>query len=213
MNRRALIMDAHIGCQLWQRAVLRKLGVECKVLSLRKKRRRLQIDQPPLAAAEARTRSAIQCLWRYKPRRYRWSATDGKLLSLTGGKRGIKALFDESDFFVGGYPPVIGEMLLDLARRHQKRVIFNLANRFTLRTPGDTADFTAVVKEIHQSPEHTLAVMGEYDYQYVRHYLGIEPLKLYTSCHHIPLSKHRPVDETVLLDATPPPRFWGRLRK
>ena len=206
MTQRALILDGHIGCQLWQRAVLQKLGVKTRVLSLRSKHARQQIDQPPLPSVEQKALNAIKFLWWRRPKRRSWNAVDGKLLSLLCGKRRLAALFDEADFLLGAYPPNVGRLLLDLAHRHQKGVILNLANRFSQENTSrrDAASFVAVLKEIHQSPEHTLAVMGEYDFQYVRHHLGIEPVKLYTSCHHIPLRDHRPVYQTVLLDAPPP---------
>jgi len=202
-EKRALIMDGHAGCQLWQKAALEEAGVEAKVLSLRKRTRPVSF---PLTAAEEKIQNRMKFLWWRKWRRRDWSKTDGALLALACHRKDLADVFGSRDIFLGAYPPNVGTLLMDLARRYEKRVILNLANRFAWHPPGRRAEtFAALLREIHDSEEHTLAVMGEYDYRYVMHYLGVEPVKLYTSCHHIPLQKHKPACDTVLIGPTAPP--------
>ncbi len=201
VNKRALIMDAHVGCQLWQKAAMEKSGVATTVLTFRTRRKPVVF---PLTSAEKKIQGTMQWLWKHTWRRGSWSKTDSVLLSLACNTRDLTELFGTHDIFVGSYPPTIGRLLLDLGRRYHKRVILNLANRFTqkklfLGGGGVSNTFTGILRALHESPEHTLAVMGEYDYQYIRHYLGMEPVKLYTSCHHLPLRRHTPTCDTVLV--------------
>ncbi|MDD9858043.1 MAG: hypothetical protein OXU96_08375 [Gammaproteobacteria bacterium] len=205
--KRALIMDGHVGCQLWQKAALEESGVEAKVLSLR---RRTHPVAFPLTAAEEKTRNRMKFLWWRKWRSGDWSKTDGALLALACNSKDLADVFGQSDIFLGAYPPNVGTLLMDLARRYGKRIILNLANRFTWHGAGRRAEaFAALLREIHDSEEHTLAVMGEYDYRYVAHYLGVKPVKLYTSCHHMPLHRHKPACDTVLVGPTRPPHNPG----
>jgi len=180
--------------------------VEARVLSLRKRRRPVAF---PLTAAEQKAQHRMKFLWRKWPSGD-WSKTRGKLLALACHSKDLADVFGKSDLFIGAYPPPVGTLLMDLARRYGKRVILNLANRFTWHPPGPRAEtFAAALREIHDSEQHTLAVMGEYDYRYVRHYLGVESVKLYTSCHHMPLRRHQPASDTVLVGPTRPPHNPG----
>lgn len=207
MMRRALIIDGHAGCQLWQKAALEASGVEVTVLSLRRRTRPVAF---PLTAAERTIQNRMKFLWWRMPPRRDWSPTNGALLALACGEKDLADVFGEHDIFLGAYPPITGKLLFDLARRYNKRVVLNLANRFTWHAPGRRLDaFAALLKEIHAGEQHTLAVMGEYDYRYVMHYLGVETVKLYTACHHLPLSRHQPACDTVLVGPARPPHNPG----
>lgn len=201
--KRALIVDGHAGCQLWQKAALEASGVAATVLSLRRRTRPVAF---PLTAAEEKVQNRMKFLWWRKWRRRDWSRTDGALLALACSDKDLADVFGRHDIFVGAYPPNVGNLLMDLARRYGKRAVLNLANRFTWQRQGRRFDaFAALLKEIHAGESHTLAVMGEYDYRYVAHYLGLEAVKLYTACHHLPLSRHQPACDTVLVGPARPP--------
>jgi len=202
---RALIIDGHAGCQLWQKAAVEAAGAEATVLSLR---RRTQPVAFPMTAAEARLNRRLKFLWWRVPPRRRWSAAKSKLLAPVCGDD-LAEVFDDVDRLLGAYPPNVAPLLVDLARRFDKRVVLNLAHRCTWDgAPGDgkKADaFAALLRELHADAKHTLAAMGEYDYQYAAHYLDVAPVKLYTACHHMPLQRHRPACDTVLVGPSRPP--------
>ena len=196
-------MDGHVGCQLWQRAVLRELGVETKVLSLRKSDARPQLPRHdnPVSAREREILKNIKRLWRNGGGRRGWNKVHATLLRLACGRRDVAALFGGHDVLLGSYPPAVGRLLFDLARDCKSRVILNLGNRCTLNGASvrKFRSFAALLTEIHESREHVLAAMHEYDFQYARHYLGLEPRKLYVACHHLPLARHRPTRDAVLI--------------
>ena len=196
-------MDGHVGCQLWQRAVLRELGMETKVLSLRKSDARPQLPRHdnPVSAREREILKTIKRLWRNGGGRRGWNKVHAALLRLACGGRDLAALFGGHDVLLGSYPPAVGRLLFDLARDCNSRVILNLGNRCTLNGASvrKFRSFAALLTEIHESREHVLAAMHEYDFQYARHYLGLEPRKLYVACHHLPLAPHRPTRDAVLI--------------
>ena len=204
MKKRALIVDGHAGCQLWQKAAVEAAGAEATVLSLRKRGRPADF---PLTAAERRIKNRMKFLWWRMPPRRRWSRMNGELLAMTCNNKDLDEVFGAADILLGAYPPTVGRLLMDLAERYGKRVILNLAHRCTWESDGrgrrpDT--FTALLKQIHAGDAHTLAAMGEYDYRYAAHHLGVKPVKLYTACHHMPLRRHRPVCDTVLVGPSRP---------
>ncbi|MDD9854919.1 MAG: hypothetical protein OXU88_01930, partial [Gammaproteobacteria bacterium] len=204
MKKRALIVDGHAGCQLWQKAAVEAAGAEATVLSLRRRGRPAEF---PLTAAERRIKNLMKFLWWRMPPRRRWSRMNGELLAMTCNKKDLDEVFGAADMLLGAYPPTVGQLLMDLAERYGKRVILNLAHRCTWEGDGrgrrpDT--FAALLKQIHESDAHTLAAMGEYDYRYAAHYLGVKPVKLYTACHHMPLRRHAPVCDTVLVGPSRP---------
>jgi len=205
MKPRALIIDGHVGCQLWQKAAVEAAGAEATVLSLR---RRTEPVAFPMTAAEARLNKRLKFLWWRVPPRRRWSAAKSKLLDVAGAND-LNEAIGAADMLLGAYPPNVAPLLVDLARRFDKRVVLNLAHRCTWEgAPGDgkKADaFAALLRELHADAKHTLAAMGEYDYQYAAHYLDVAPVKLYTACHHMPLQRHRPAVDTVLVGPSRPP--------
>ena len=224
MKARALIMDGHFGCQLWQRAVLQALGIETKILSLRRSDHVLQIPthDNSVSAREEKILRNVKRLWRRGGGRRCWSGTHGVLLHWLCNTKDADDLFGGHDILLGSYPPNVGRLLLDLARRYKTKVVLNLANRCTL---GNTSarklkSYARVLKELHESLEHVLAVMGEYDYQHVQQYIGVAPLKLYVSCHHLPMRRHRPACDTVLVGLASsfphfrgPTPFWGSMEE
>ena len=209
MNGRALILDGHVGCQLWQRAVLRALGVETKVLSLRRSTAWPQLPSAdnPVAAREQKILKNVKMLWRNGGGRRAWGRMHTVLLRVTCGAQNLGDLFGGHDVLLGAYPPAVGRLLLALARDYGNRVILNLGNRCTLDNASARKfkNFAALLTEIHQSREHVLAAMCEYDFQYARHYLGLEPSKLYVTCHHLPMRRHRPTRATVLVGPSSTP--------
>lgn len=211
MKGRALIMDGHVGCQLWQRAVLRELGYETKVLSLRRSTRMPQLPRHdnPVSAREQKILKNVKTLWRRGGGRRGWNKVHAALLRLTCGAKDLADLFGGHDVLLGSYPPGVGRLLLSLARGYGNKVILNLGNRCTLDNASARKfkSFAALLTEIHESRKHVLAVMCEYDFQYTRHYLGLEPRKLYVACHHLPLRRHRPTRDTVLVGPPSPPGY------
>ena len=204
-------MDGHVGCQLWQRAVLRELGMETKVLSLRRSDRLPQLPRHdnPLSAREQTILENIKRLWRGGGGRRAWNKAHTALLRLTCGAKNIADLFGGHDVLLGSYPPGVGRLLFDLARGCGSKVILNLGNRCSLDHPSARKfkSFAALLTEIHESREHVLAAMHEYDFQYARHYLGLEPLKLYVACHHLPLRRHRPTRDQILVGPASSPAY------
>lgn len=194
---RVLICDFHVGCQLWQLAALEQLGVSTRVLSLSAHANLLPPRMQSLSAVERRLVKRLQAIWGDGWHGWCWPEDVARLLS----DRAIVRYLDSYDVFVCGFPPSLAMVFLHCAQHLGKRVIVNAAHRWDMGLTSDTTRLAleAVLRRIHESDRHVLAVMSEYDFHYVRYSLGIDPVRLPVSCHHVPLAASPPTLKTLLV--------------
>lgn len=104
------------------------------------------------------------------------------------------------DCLLLAFPPddVIG--VADIARKFGKKVILVAAHRFNLRAASrdDNERIKKAVVALHEEG-HIVAAANEYDWHYIRHYLGIRPRKLYLQAMHIPLRIPATARKTALI--------------
>jgi hypothetical protein len=192
-----LLCDFHVGCQLWQAAALEQLGLSPRVLSLSSHAHFLPPHMRSLTAVERRLIARIQEIWGDGWQGWCWPEDVSRLLA----DRGIARYLDNYDCFVCGFPPSLAMLFFHCAQQLGKRVIVNAAHRWDMGLVSDTARITleGILRRIHESERHVFAVMSDYDFHYVRYTLGIEPLRIPVSCHHVPLTASRPDLDTLLV--------------
>ena len=104
----------------------------------------------------------------------------------------IDGSFGDYDLFVVGFPPVFYRELL----KFEKPIIVNCAHRLQIHT----TDKKILDKYLEDNGRIILATMSEYDYQYIIHYLGIEPVKLNVYSFHLKdIPDYSPVKDEFLV--------------
>lgn len=104
------------------------------------------------------------------------------------------------DYLFCGFPPDDAIGILDIARKFGKKVILVAPHRFNLRANGrdDNEKIKKAVLALHEEG-HIVGAADEYDWRYIRHYLGIRPRRLYLQAMHIPLRIPAPTRKSVLI--------------
>ncbi len=195
-GEKILISDFHVGCQMWQSHALQTLGVEVSVASMSSHGRYLK-QGAGLSGCESLIAKRMAGAWGAG---WRGQFREADAERLLRDRRLMEAL-DSFDGFLCSFPPPLALLFLHLAKRLNKRVIWNMGHRFNLgvRTPGDNRAVMNAIYEMRASPRHVVAVMSEYDYHYVRYYLGIEPVRLDLTCFHVPLRETQPARREILV--------------
>lgn len=157
-----LITDYHVGCQMWQYSVLKKLNHEVEIYSLS-------------GHVQYLDSLGIQ----YKKINENYYANN------------IDSLLQFDIFIISFWPShaIYPFNFIDFCEKNNKKLILNCGHRFDIRTSsGIHNKMIDSLSIINNSSKHILAVMSEYDYHYIKHYTGIEAKKLYVFSHHLPMN-------------------------
>jgi hypothetical protein len=113
----------------------------------------------------------------------------------------MRRYLEQYEYFLCSFPPSIGLLFIKLANSLGKRMILNVAHRFNIGvdSPRKNREVLSMIEEVHSSNHHVLFIMSDYDYHYIRYYLGIEPVHLHLSCFHIPLKCSHPSKPEILV--------------
>ncbi len=130
-----------------------------------------------------------------------WTRTKSLALLEQIGEKTAAAVFARHDTYLVSFPPSLARLFLDLAERYDKRLILNLGHRFNIGiyTKKENDSMIRLLEYIHRHPRHILAAGSEYDVQYVRYYLGIEPEKLPLCCFHVEAAVRSPKSNVILV--------------
>lgn len=188
-----LISDYHHGVQLWQAALLEELGLAVRIESLSGHSKKFgnKLKNPVF-------REIDKQYGRGWPGSWSVDKTDAIRSKFTPAR--IEAAF-AARIVVCGFPPAFYEALIDFLAQDTLFII-NASHRFHIGRceAGALAQFSQGLIEFANGRSHVLAASTEYEYQYIKHYLGIKPVKLYTACFHLGEENlYRPVKNTVLI--------------
>lgn len=130
-----------------------------------------------------------------------WTAAKSLVLLEEIGEKTAAEVFARHDTYLVSFPPSLARLFLDLAEKYDKRLILNLGHRFNIgiHTKKENESMIRLLEHIHRHPRHILAAGSEYDVQYVRYYLGIEPEKLPLCCFHVEAAVRSPESNVVLV--------------
>jgi hypothetical protein len=175
------ISDKHVGCQLWQAAILRKLGHEVIVRSFSGHAKYLESTE---------SLGSFSKIERIGPQ---LSATNTENL-LTDSELADCLQFD---LLVVSFPPCFYENFKQIPFRNP--ILVNCGHRLHIQCVKDKNFLVRLTRDIIEN-KIVLGSMSQYDTEYIRHYLGIKPLELYVSCFHVPKNTvYNPVRTEILV--------------
>ena len=157
---RVLITDYHVGCQMWQYSVLKRLNYHVEIYSLSDHTDYLKNLGIPY-----------------------------KKIDSNYYKNNIDSLLKFDILIISFWPShaIHPFNFIEFCEKYNKKLILNCGHRFNIHTNSDTHEnMVDSLSLIKNSSKNILAVMSEYDYHYVKHYTGICSHKLYVYSHHIP---------------------------
>jgi hypothetical protein len=167
-----LITDYHIGCQMWQYAVLQKLNYDVEIYSLSGHTHYLDELNIP----------------------YKKIDSDYYI-------NNIDTLLKFDIFIISFWPShaIYPFNFIEFCEKYNKKIILNCGHRFNIHTsPNIHEKMIDSLLILKKSSNHILAVMSEYDYHYIKHYTGIDSQKLYVYSHHIPINI---TNQNILMDS------------
>ncbi len=158
-----LITDFHVGCQLWQYRALKKLDHDVEIYSLSGHSRYLDQMRIPY-----------------------------KKIDKFYYEKNINDLLRFDVFVISFWPSHLIHPFnfVEFCEKYKKRIILNCGHRFNIRTPKDLhIQMLDALSFLQNDSKHTLAVMSDYDFHYIKHYTGIAPKKLLVYSHHLSFKK------------------------
>lgn len=206
--KRALVIDAHYGCVLCHRALLRQLGYEVETAYLGE----FGKDSPEMQSRSLAARLFAKGMRRLcvSPRTFRLDAIEKnrRLIRLFAALPPFRQWLARFDVLLCAFPPALFQVLLPIAarssrRRRRQTIVLNMAHRFHIHLPPRRASFARLEKMLAglmRDKTHIVGSMADYDRRYAAHYLSQPARETGVSMFHIPLSaKTAPQEETILI--------------
>jgi hypothetical protein len=159
-----LISDFHVGCQLWQRAILEKLGHTVTINSFSGHRFLLDKDDNLTPYTRQITNSH-----------------DIKPMILENEIKNVSSF----DTILVSFPPKCIDLYDNVTCKYPK--ILNAGHRLHIHTTNDPTFLQSLIQKVVQK-KIILCSMDKYDTEYIKHYTGISPIELDVACFHIPES-------------------------
>lgn len=171
------ICDYHIASQMWHCALLRSMGHEVHVRSLSNHTHLI----PKHYLTQLGTFAEIS-------RQYNISSYDSSKINIDE--------VNQYDLIISGFPPCFIEAFMSLP--HRPKLLMNACHRFNMHRENDRT-YIKRIKDAVLTKELFLGAACQYDFEYIKHYLDIEPFKLYMSCEHIPPIEYAPILEEIIV--------------
>ena len=173
-----LISDYHAGCQLWQAALLEKLGNNIVINSLSGHSFLIDANKKQNITVDA---NKILDVHNIQP-----------LLSELD-KVNVKSF----DTVLVSFPPKFIDLYKNVKLKYPK--ILNAGHRLHIHTKHDKFFIKSLIEQINNK-EIILCSMSKYDTEYIKHYLNITPIELYVTCFHIPEHiSYKPIRNEILI--------------
>ena len=209
---------------MYHKALLEKLGHNVQVYSLGAHARYLKhYFSPPPPAHEVRLRRYLMNAWQnlavapverairrrqikifheiiasIKETEWRGTLAAKALLSMM-----LKYQIKQADLIQCSFPPLLFYAIKMLMNTYNldKPIILNMGHRFNIWVKGQAVNelLKTEIIALHKDSRNIVGALHEYDYQYAKHYLGINVQKTYLHAFHIPLKKHLPTKKNTIL--------------
>jgi len=175
---RILISDYHAGCQLWQAALLEKLGNNIIINSLSGHSFLIDENKKQNIIVDA---NKILNVHNIQPVLSELDKVNVKLF----------------DTVLVSFPPKFIDLYKNVKLKYPK--ILNAGHRLHIHTKHDKLFINSLIEQTNNK-EIILCSMSKYDTEYIKHYLNITPIELYVTCFHIPEHiSYKPIRHEILI--------------
>lgn len=179
-----LISDFHIGCQLWQASLLKKLGHEVNIMSFSGYKHLNDIDKTMFVEDLISDKSAESI-------KNIGNLHSGIITSEDADK------LRNYDSLIVSFPPRFIEVFKNI--EFKNKILLNAGHRLHIYTNNDPWFLDKLIYYI-ESGKVVLCSMSKYDTEYIKHYLNIEPVELDVACFHLPDNiRYSPIKKEILI--------------